>query len=66
MTLVAQLRRRLGNMHEEERKHEKVLELERKADKIRRSLEEDDASLHENGEDELESITDKPREHRSV
>lgn len=61
------LRRRLGN-DLEDRKQEKILELERKADKIRRSLEEDDTSLQYNNEDDLESIsttTDKPQ-HKSV
>ena len=60
------LRRRLGN-DLEERKQEKMSELERKADKIRRSLEEDDTSLQYNNDDDLESIstTDKPQ-HKSV
>ena len=42
---------------------EKIQELERKADKIRRLLEEDDTSLHEN-EEEIDGIVDKP--HKSV
>lgn len=48
------------------RRHSNIQELERKADKIRRSLaEEEDVSLHD--EDDMESITtDKPTQHKYV
>jgi hypothetical protein len=53
-----QLRRRQGD----DLKQEKVLDLEHKAARIRRSLEDDD-SLHENNEDDMESVStvDKPQ-----
>lgn len=49
------------------RRHSNIQELERKADKIRRSIaEEEDVSLHDNEED-MESITaDKPIQHKYV